>query len=521
MTSTALTSIAGHVRRIGSYALAAGLMMVGQLSFGVAAIPDAGEVELKQRFVGVVQPFLEDYCLRCHDSDKPKGDLDLSGYESMESVIADEAHWGSVLERLVEGDMPPSKAKRKPAPELRRGVISWIRTLRNREALRNAGDPGPVLARRLSNAEYDYTIRDLTGVDIHPTRDFPIDPANQAGFDNTGESLTTSPALLKKYLQAARDVAEHLVLTPDGFAFAPHPVVADTDRDKWAVFRIVDFYRRQPTDYADYFQAAWRYQYRGVLGTPDASIADVAAASKVSAKYLALIWSTLAERSEDVGPIARLQSMWRALPSPTGADEAAVQSACKQMREYVMHLREQIVPQVKNLTARPIQNGSQTLVMWKNRQMAANRRIFDAAALRFPGAALQPAPAATELDASRPRAATATDNAAVQVPTRPDKHVQAPTVDAVKKGGFSFAPTLVTTESSATTQMALARRGEVHADLMIAADPAERPRYEAAFARFASVFPDAFYITERARIYMDAEKEQENAGRLLSAGCTA
>ena len=96
--------------------------------------------------------------------------------------------------------------------------------------------------------------------------------------------------------------------------------------------------------------------------------------------------------------------------------------------------------------------------------------------------------------------------------------MQAPTVDAVKKGGFSFAPTLVTTESSATTQMALARRGEVHADLMIAADPAERPRYEAAFARFASVFPDAFYITERARVYMDAEKEQENAGRLLSAG---
>jgi hypothetical protein len=59
-----------------------------------------------------------------------------------------------------------------------------------------------VLARRLSNAEYDYTIRDLTGVDIRPTREFPVDPANQAGFDNSGESLAMSPALVKKYLDA-------------------------------------------------------------------------------------------------------------------------------------------------------------------------------------------------------------------------------------------------------------------------------------------------------------------------------
>src|SRR5688572_32655399 len=112
-------------------------------------------------------------------------------------------------------------------------MIEWIAAVRRFEADRNAGDPGPVLARRLSNAEYDYSVRDLTGVDIRPTKEFPVDPANQAGFDNSGESLAMSPALLKKYLQAARHVAEHLVLAPDGLAFAPHPVVADTDRDKY------------------------------------------------------------------------------------------------------------------------------------------------------------------------------------------------------------------------------------------------------------------------------------------------
>ncbi len=118
------------------------------------------------------------------------------------------------------------------------------------------------MARRLSNAEYDYTIRDLTGVDLRPTREFPVDPANEAGFDNSAESLTMSPALVKKYIEAARLVADHLVLKPHGFAFAPFPVVADTDRDKYCVRQIIDFYKRQRIDYADYFLVAWRFQHR-------------------------------------------------------------------------------------------------------------------------------------------------------------------------------------------------------------------------------------------------------------------
>src|SRR6266446_5417735 len=83
------------------------------------------------------------------------------------------------------------------------------------------------------------------------------------------ESLSMSPALLNKYLQASREVANHMVLTPHGFIFAPHPMLVETDREKFAIKRIVDFYDRQPTDYADYFMAAWRFKYRTVFGEPD------------------------------------------------------------------------------------------------------------------------------------------------------------------------------------------------------------------------------------------------------------
>ena len=109
--------------------------------------------------------------------------------------------------------MPPKPMPPPPAAEVQQ-IIDWVRAVRAEEIRRTAGDPGIVLARRLSNAEYDYTIRDLTGQDMQVAKEFPVDPANQAGFDNSGESLTMSPALLNKYLKAAREVADHACSSP-------------------------------------------------------------------------------------------------------------------------------------------------------------------------------------------------------------------------------------------------------------------------------------------------------------------
>ena len=223
-------------------------------------------------------------------------------------------------------------------------MIAWIDTFRLHEIRRNAGDPGTVLARRLSNAEYDYTIRDLTGMDIRPTREFPVDPANEAGFDNSGESLTLSPALLQKYLAAARHVADHLLFLPDDLAFAPHPVVIYSDQDKFCVHRIVDFYKRQRTDYADYFQAAWRFRHRAALKHPEASLEGIARAEGVSAKYLQTVWTILTDSKNDAGPIVELRKRWSLLPEPKDDDEdalrAEVRVACERLRAFVISERK-------------------------------------------------------------------------------------------------------------------------------------------------------------------------------------
>lgn len=428
--------------------------------------------DLERSFTQTVKPFLNTYCIGCHGGATPAAQFDLKPYTSAAAVVKDYAHWNTVLDKLAAKEMPP-KALPQPTAAARQSVIDWIQTMRRAEAQKNAGDPGVVLARRLSNAEYNYTIRDLTGVDLKPTREFPVDPANTAGFDNTGESLTMSPALMNKYLQAAREVANHMVLTPDGFTFAPHPMLVETDRERFAIKRIVDFYERQPTDYADYFQAAWRYKYRKALGNPRATLASVATEAKLSAKYLPLIWGILEESPEsakrEVGPVAKLQAMWRALPEP-GGEQAAIAAKCVEMRDFVVRIRAHAAMQFSAPVVKGLPPGSQPLLNWKLRNYASHRRESDPKDLRN--------------DSDPPEVMP-------QIPRYAGLHGEA----APRWAALS----------------AKARFGDP--DLVVPA--AERSRYEASFSRLASVFPDVFYVKERGRYFPD---DSQDKGRLLSAG---
>ena len=115
--------------------------------------------------------------------------------------------------------------------------------------------------------------------------------------------------------------------------------------------QIINFYHQQDIDYADYFQAAWRFKNRAALGRPKAKLADFAADSKVSAKYLTTIWTTLEGAKEQVGPLAKLQAMWAALPKPAANQTDVARSGCEQMRDYVVDLRKKVELRFLNITA--------------------------------------------------------------------------------------------------------------------------------------------------------------------------
>jgi hypothetical protein len=342
---------------------------------GTATAPQTAADSLEGRFAKDVQPFLQRYCVSCHGTRKPKAGLDLTRDATVAAAAKRARQWEEVLERLQANEMPPEDAPRRPRPAERAAVITWINDLHHREAERHAGDPGLVLARRLSNAELDYTIRDLTGVDIQPAREFPVDPANEAGFDNSGESLNMSPALFKKYLAAARLVADHVILKPDGFVFAAHPVVTDTDRDKYCVGRIMDFYQRHKVDYADYFFAAWRFKHRAAFGKPKASLPDHAEAAGISVRYLEVVWSLLNEPAGKDGPLGQVQDQWRQLPGH-GKEQSDARRQCEGLRDLVLRLRKGLTPRVGKLQAKGISNGSQPFVLWRNQQVGSQHRRF-------------------------------------------------------------------------------------------------------------------------------------------------
>jgi Protein of unknown function (DUF1592)/Protein of unknown function (DUF1588)/Protein of unknown function (DUF1587)/Protein of unknown function (DUF1595)/Protein of unknown function (DUF1585) len=433
-----------------------------------APAPTAPGPNIDQQFDQTIKPFVGKYCVACHSGKMAPAQFDLKSYTSVSMVADDFGRWELLAKRLQNQEMPPKPMPAPPAAEVQQ-VVAWVAAMRAAEIKKAAGDPGVVLARRLSNAEYDYTIRDLTGQDMQVAKEFPVDPANQAGFDNSGESLTMSPALLNKYLKAAREVADHAVLTPGGIAFAPYPMEVETDREKYAIQRIVSFYKAQPTDYADYFEAAWRYKYRVALKKPQATLTTTALDAKLSPKYLPMVWRILHDPNA-IGPVLKLQKMWQALPSPAASHRDALRAQCVAMRDFAVKIRTHTAMQFAAPVVAGLPAQSQPLYNWKNKEYAEHRRDSDPNDLRND---TDPPPVVPE------------------IPKYPDLHEEA----APRWAALS----------------AKARAGDT--DLIVPA--AQRARYQAAFQRFASVFPDGFYVSERGRYFPD---DSQDKGRLLSAG---
>lgn len=188
-----------------------------------------------------VRSTLKTHCLNCHSTKEQKGELDLEASD----IRKEPQVWENVLDQIESGEMPPKKEKQLSAAE-KKQLTDWVRGTLDQIALANAGDPGPVVLRRLSNMEYTYTLRDLTGIEsLDPAREFPVDGAAGEGFTNAGAALVMSPALLTKYLDAAKEVAAHAVFTPHGLRWSSSTSAQDwTDE---ALARIRAIYSKHTT----------------------------------------------------------------------------------------------------------------------------------------------------------------------------------------------------------------------------------------------------------------------------------
>jgi len=150
------------------------------------------------------------YCVDCHNSADLAGELDLEGLDAAHVENAPEV-WEAVVRKLRSGAMPPQDAPLRPDADTYDDLIVSLENQLDATAVQ---DPGQPVLRRLNRAEYRNAIRDLLGLDIDVAELLPPDDA-AFGFDNIGDLLGVSPALLERYLAAADRVSALAVGDPE------------------------------------------------------------------------------------------------------------------------------------------------------------------------------------------------------------------------------------------------------------------------------------------------------------------
>ncbi len=146
---------------------------------------------------------LKRYCIGCHNNRMKTAGVTLQGLDL--STVADKAELlERVLRKVETGQMPPAGMPR-PDAATRAAFHDWLEGALDEEAAAHP-NPGRPAIHRLNRAEYSNAVRDIFDLDVNPGALLPVDDSGY-GFDNIGDVLSLSPALLDRYLSVARKVS--------------------------------------------------------------------------------------------------------------------------------------------------------------------------------------------------------------------------------------------------------------------------------------------------------------------------
>ena len=183
---------------------------------GLSAQPASSETEL-------LRTTLDRYCLTCHSDRLRTADLTLEGLDlSRTGEHADV--WERVARKLRTHSMPPVGRPRPPVATYER-LATWLESEIDRVASVDTNPGRTEAVHRLNRAEYANAIRDLLALDLDVSALLPADNIDEHGFDNMADVLTMSPALMERYLSAARKIARTAIgQTPLGPASETYKV---------------------------------------------------------------------------------------------------------------------------------------------------------------------------------------------------------------------------------------------------------------------------------------------------------
>ena len=226
---------------INSFLVFALLAALAGLSLGV---------NTKGLFDTKVQPFFQQYCIKCHgEGEKIKGKLDLRTYSDHAEVLKDADRIEDIISVIEEGEMPPEeepKIDEKTRVDILEGLNKTLA-----EAIKSGQLSSQTPIRRMNRFQYANAVKDLLKlkVEVYPLpermmRDrsnyfkpqtgkipskitvssrplgksglieprlsgvapFPQDLRAEHGFDNRGDHLSLSPLLMESFLNLSRSI---------------------------------------------------------------------------------------------------------------------------------------------------------------------------------------------------------------------------------------------------------------------------------------------------------------------------
>ena len=159
-----------------------------------------------------VRAVLDRYCVTCHNGRLRTAGLALDAMDAGRVGGRAEA-WEKVVRKLRARAMPPP-GRPRPDEAAYAAVAAALETALDRAA---AADPNPgrTPPHRLNRAEYANAVRDLLGVEVDGRALLPPDDTD-LGFENMADILSMSPALLERYLSAARKIVRRALGDPEG-----------------------------------------------------------------------------------------------------------------------------------------------------------------------------------------------------------------------------------------------------------------------------------------------------------------
>jgi hypothetical protein len=206
----------------------AGVVLTGLV---VSEAPHAARQERVSTTAGSLQPpqqeLLNRYCVTCHNQRTKTASLLLDTL-SLQQIGPHADVWEKVVRKLRTGMMPPAGVPR-PEPAAAMALASRLEDELDRAA-RERPDPGRSAVHRLNRTEFRNAIRDLVDLDLDVEAILPPDDS-ALGFDNIAKVLSISPALLDRYMAAARHVSQ-LALGTAGPRIAVYRAPKDLVQDE-------------------------------------------------------------------------------------------------------------------------------------------------------------------------------------------------------------------------------------------------------------------------------------------------